>query len=61
MGAQGIDGEIGARKVCFAQGCVDFIVTDLVQEHRWSMFAAFEAWHQVVHALACIRGDRTPA
>ena len=33
------------------QGCVDLIVADLVDQNRWSAFATFQLWDQMMMAL----------
>ena len=61
MLAQGSDCVIIAGKFGLSQCGMDFIVTDLVQEHRRPAFAAPEFWHEVMLALADIGRDGTAA
>ncbi len=61
MRAQGRDRVVAAGEVCLAQGCVDFVVTDLMQEHSWSALAALEARDQVMLALRGAGRDRAIA
>jgi hypothetical protein len=58
MGAQGFYSVIAAGEFGLAQGGVDFIVADLVQEHGWPALAALEAGDQMMMALACLGRDR---
>ena len=58
MAAQGFYRVIAAGKLGFGQGGVNFIVTDLVQEHGWPALAALEAGDKVVVALACFGRNR---
>ena len=54
MGAQGRDGVKVAGKLGLGQGGVNFVVTDLMQEHGRPVFATLEAGDQVMLALAGI-------
>ena len=57
VSAQGVDRVIIARQIGFAECCVNFIVTDLVKQHRRPAFAAPKPWREVVQALPDIGGD----
>ena len=58
MRPQGFAGVIVARKFGFGQSGVDFLVADLMQQHRLAALAAAQAWDQVVAALRDIVRDR---
>lgn len=61
MGPQGFDGVEAAGKLGLGQGGVNFVVTDLMKQHRRPAFATPQAWDQVVQALLCLWRDRAPA
>ncbi len=61
MIAQGFDGVVNLREFGFGARGVNFFVAQVMQQHRWTTFAAFELWDQVVQALRCAGRDRSPA
>lgn len=61
MGPQGSNRVVTACQLSFAQRCMDFLVADVMQQHRGAALAAFQLWNQVVQALVNIRRDRAPA
>ena len=61
MRAQRLNRVVVPRQFCLRQRGVDFIVTDLVQQHDGPAFAAFEPWDQVMPALARLRRDQAAA
>ena len=58
---QRLDGVVVAGEFGFGQGGVDFLVTDLMQEHGWAVLAAPKPGDQVVQALRRVRRDRAAA
>lgn len=50
-----------ARQFRLGQGRMDFIVTNLVQQHRRTALAAFQLGNEVVMGLLCMRRNGTPA
>ncbi len=61
MGAQAVDCVVSARKVSLRQGGVNFLVADVVQQHRRAALATFCARDQVMRALWRILGDGAQA
>ena len=52
MGPQSFNGRIIPGQFGFGQGCVDFVVADLMEKHRGPALAAPEFRDKVVVALA---------
>lgn len=61
MGFQCRNGAEIARQIGLAQGGVDFIVADLVQQHRLAALPAAQFRDKVVQALLGLGRDRTVA
>ena len=61
MYAQGFWRVIAACEFCFAQAHVDFIVANLVKQHRFAAFAATQARDKVMPALWHARRNRAEA
>ena len=57
MGTQRIDVVIAARKLGLRQCCMDFIMTDLMQQDCRPPFAAAQLGDQVMQALLRLGGD----
>lgn len=60
MGAQGLNRVKGACQFSLGQGCVHFLMADLMQQDCGSALASFEFWDQMVQAAAPVR-DRAVA
>ena len=61
MGLQRLGGAVVAGEFGLGQGGVDFLVTDLMQEHRGPVFTAPQPRDQVVQALGRVGRDRARA
>lgn len=61
MGLQCLDGVVVAGEFGFGQGGVDFLVADLMEQHRGPVFTAPEPRDQVVQALWRVGWDRARA
>ena len=61
MGAQCFNGAVVTCQLCFREARMDFIVTNLVKQHGWAMFAPFELRDKMMQRLACMRWDRPKA
>ena len=57
MRLQGRDCRVVAGQFGFRKRCVDFVVTDLMQPHGWSVLAAPQFWDKVMQALFGGRRD----
>ena len=55
MGAQCLDGVVAARKLRLGHRGVDFVMADLMQQHRRPALSAPQTGDQVMQALFCVR------
>ncbi|EAQ12690.1 hypothetical protein RB2654_15430 [Rhodobacterales bacterium HTCC2654] len=61
MGEQRLGRVVDTGKLGLGQGRVDFLVADVVEQHRLAAFAAFQARDQVMARLRNAFGDRAGA
>ena len=60
MRAQGLDRVEVAHKFGLGQSGMNLLMTDLMQQNRWTALASFEFWDQMMQAAASV-GDRAVA
>ena len=61
MRAQGLGRVETACQFRLCQGCVNFLVTDMMQQNGRPVLATFQPWHQMVQRLRHMRRNRAQA